>query len=126
MELQINMTEIIVGGISFLGIIISSIFSFLGHRNARQANRAVNGVGPDKPRIYDMISSNQTNIKNIESRQKQIESRQKELIDWKNTYKDSPWATGAGVDKWIKEYEATAATIVGRRTSTDSQDADHI
>jgi hypothetical protein len=98
MEFQVNMTEIIVGIISFCGIMISSIFSFLSHVNAKQANKAVNGVGPNKPRIYDITMSNYNKIK-------KIEERQRELIAWKDSYKDSPWSTGEGVRKWLEMYE---------------------
>ena len=112
MEFQVNMTEIILGVISFCGIMISSIFSFLSHRNAKQANNAVNGVGPDKPRIYDIATSNYIKIK-------KIEERQRELIEWKNSYKDSPWSTGECVRKWLEMYELSSKKL----NSDDSDDS---
>ncbi len=112
MEFQVNMTEIILGVISFCGIMISSIFSFLSHRNAKQANNAVNGVGPDKPRIYDIATSNYIKIK-------KIEERQRELIEWKDSYKDSPWSTGEGVRKWLEMYELSSKKL----NSDDSDDS---
>lgn len=104
MLIELNITEVIVGILSFLGIIISSVFSFLSHKNSKQINSAVNNVGPKEPRIYDIVMSNQIKLEHIEK-------RQTDIVNWKDSFKESPWSTGDGAKKWLAEYESNVQML---------------
>ena len=90
--------EVLVALLTFLGVVVSSIFSVLGHKNAKAANNAVNNVeDPSQPRIYDLAVQNSLNVG-------EIKHDTEELIDWKDSFNDSPWASGEDAKQWLEDH----------------------
>ena len=50
---------VLVALITLVGSITATIFAYLGSRQAKQANRAVNNVQPGMPKLYDIVAQTQ-------------------------------------------------------------------
>jgi hypothetical protein len=54
---EASVVAITLGVLTFLGVLVGAVFSYLGQREARAANRAVNNVGPGKAPITDRVDA---------------------------------------------------------------------
>lgn len=57
---------VIVGAVmTFLGVLVTAVFSYLGHKEAKGANAAVNHKGPEEDRLFDMVVQTRNEVKEI-------------------------------------------------------------
>ena len=54
---EASVVAITLGILTFLGVLVGAVFSYLGQREARAANKAVNNVGPNKAPITDRVDT---------------------------------------------------------------------
>jgi|DEB0MinimDraft_6_1074348.scaffolds.fasta_scaffold05410_5 hypothetical protein len=101
-----HIVAIIGSFMGFCGICVTAVFSFLGHRNTRQINDAVNNVHHHGgERIYDLVVNNAVASQKFDRDLAEVRKHTEELIEWKRGYEDSPWRDGGSVKKWLKEHE---------------------
>ena len=84
---------------------LAAIFLWLGHRQAKSVNDAVNHRHPGKPRLYDEILNAGELARENRLDVKDLKADVKNLVDWRESYRESPWKDGEGVKSWLKEYE---------------------
>jgi hypothetical protein len=96
---------IIVAVLTLLGVIVNSFFGFLTHRNAKSINDAVNHrhrrtdtVGKTPPKLYDLAIENHLKLGSVEN-------QVNELVEWRHSYDESPLNTGAGVKRFLEEFD---------------------
>ncbi len=87
--------------------VVTGVLAYLGKRHAREANAnakatndAVNNRHPDHPKLYDLALSNKDSTD--------------ELIEWRRSYNESPWADGHGVKTWLEEHKDQHDQIIER------------
>ena len=77
---------------AYIGIAASAVYSFLSHRNAKQANDAVNHRHrTGTPRLYDLMI--------------RTDERVDELIEWKKSYEGGPLDSGKKVCEFVEGVE---------------------
>ena len=85
--------------IAGIGLVFTSVFSFLSHRQSRQVNDAVNNVHKSGgKRIYDLALENHQKVN-------EVKKHSEELIKWKRSYDDSPWKSGEHVKEWLDDHK---------------------
>ena len=99
-QFLVMLGTVIAGLVTTIGVIVASYFSFLAHRQAKEANDAVNHRHEGgHPRLFDMV---------VESRANQavLMSKQNELLEWKRSYTDSggEWDNGNKVHQFIESH----------------------
>jgi hypothetical protein len=92
-------TETIVALITLAGVIFSGIVSMLAMLHARGSNKAVNGVGPNEPRMYDLAFSTHKKVLGLEQ--------------WREQYTGGSLDSGQKVETFMKEFEQVREGCAG-------------
>jgi len=71
--------------------VITLVFAKKGANEAKAANTAVNGVGPDEPRLYDLAVRHSADLRRLE--------------EWQRSWDGSPWRNGDEVALWVAQNE---------------------
>ena len=102
-------TVIIWGGVlTLIGVIVTAVFSYLSHKNAKEANAAVNHRKPGQDRLFDMVA---------DTRDKVIE-----IDEWKKRWDDMPDEIGTA-DKLVTQFKViedridTSSEMISKRLS---------
>ena len=88
---------IITGAITFIGVVFTSVFSYLAHKNAKQANEAVNHKKPGQDRLFDMVVNTREDVK--------------EIKEWKSKWDDWPSELGSS-EKVVSQFKVIEDRIV--------------
>jgi hypothetical protein len=95
---------VIIAVLTLCGVVFNGLISLMTHRNSKQINDAVNhrhqradenGKAPLK--LYDLAIENHQKIE-------RTEQKLDGLVEWKESYCDSPLNTGKGVDEFLKQF----------------------
>ena len=78
----------------------AKVYSEQGVKDAKRINRAVNGRDPNEKSLIELVIETNTDMKT--------------LVDWRESYKDSPWKDGNGVLEWISHNDRRIERIHGR------------
>ncbi len=95
-----QVVEICVALFGLIGVMTGALFSYLGLRQSRQINDAVNHRherGPDALKLYDLALENHSTTR-------ALEKQSAELIEWKRSYEDVGLLdTGSKVGEFVTE-----------------------
>ena len=110
---------VIIAGITLAGVIFNGLVALRTHRNAKSINDAVNhrhqrkrDDGSAPPKLYDLAIENHQKIERTE---RKVDS----LVEWRESYRDSPLNTGAGVDEFMQKFAALEAEVKQNRCKHD-------
>jgi hypothetical protein len=125
---EIDLTQIVVSLFTLLGVIATSYFSFRSHRTTRAVNDAVNNVHKTGgERIYDLVLNNAKAAQKVQDGLDHVYKKTNELLEWKRSYANSPWNSGAGVQEWLKEHNQTLQELkCGHCSCSPHQDTTEI
>jgi hypothetical protein len=95
---------VIIAVLTLCGVLFNGMISLLTHRNSKEINDAVNHRhrrtdqnGKTPPKLYDLAIQNHQKIERTE---KKVDG----LVEWKESYCDSPLNTGKGVDEFLEQF----------------------
>jgi hypothetical protein len=98
------MAGVIIAVLTLFGVIFNGLISLMTHKNSKEINDAVNHrhqradeTGKAPPKLYDLAIENHQKIDRTEQK---VDS----LVEWKESYCDSPLNTGQGVDEFLKQF----------------------
>lgn len=89
LDLKFN-PDTVVALITLGGVIFSGIVSIFAMHHARQGNKAVNGVRPGEPRMYDLAFDTHKRVLGLEA--------------WKDGYAGGPLDTGGKVTDFVHDF----------------------
>lgn len=65
----------VCGVLSLLGVVFTSVMSHKGHKQASEANRAVNRRPVGQPTLYDLVAENHADVRHLGYRVSKVEER---------------------------------------------------
>ena len=97
-NVTIDVASIVASVMTFLGMVITTVFSYRTKKGIGEVNDSVNHVHKSGgKRLYDLALENHARVN-------EVKEHTDELIQWKRSYHGSPWEDGDGVKKWLKEH----------------------
>jgi len=96
-----HIVEIVLGLFGLVGVMTGALFSYLGPRQSRQINDAVNHRherSPDALKLYDLALENHSSTN-------RLQHQANELIEWKRSYEGGPLDTGSKVGNFVEIVE---------------------
>lgn len=93
--------NVIIAALTIIPASIGAIAAVMSARHSKQANDSVNHRHvTGTPRLYDFALENHKKVD--------------ELVGWKRGFDDTPWNSGNGVEKWLKEHDAKHRDFIER------------